>query len=121
MSRAQVYRGALEAVDRVVNRGGDADDVLRAVAAILHERAGYARAGVSFAGEGRLELGSGAGTPGGAPARFAVTFGGREVAALEVLPAPRTGDERAFLERVALLVSPYCSSAADSGGEARRA
>jgi hypothetical protein len=27
-------RGALEAIDRVLNRGGDADDVLRAVRAV---------------------------------------------------------------------------------------
>jgi L-methionine (R)-S-oxide reductase len=32
------YRGALEAVDRIVNRGGEADDVLRAVVELLHDR-----------------------------------------------------------------------------------
>ena len=32
--------GALEAIDRLLNRGGDADDVLRQVVATLHERAG---------------------------------------------------------------------------------
>jgi L-methionine (R)-S-oxide reductase len=32
------YDGALEAIDRILNRGGDADAVLRAVVAVLHER-----------------------------------------------------------------------------------
>ena len=32
------YSGALEAIDRILNRGGDADDVLRAVVDVLHER-----------------------------------------------------------------------------------
>jgi hypothetical protein len=32
--------GALEAVERIVDRGGDADDVLREVVTALHERAG---------------------------------------------------------------------------------
>ena len=32
------YAGALEAIDRILNRGGDADDVLRAVVSVLHER-----------------------------------------------------------------------------------
>ena len=29
------YAGALEALDRVLNRGGEADDVLRAIVAVL--------------------------------------------------------------------------------------
>ena len=32
------HAGALEAIDRILNRGGDADDVLRAVVDVLHER-----------------------------------------------------------------------------------
>jgi GAF domain-containing protein len=32
------YDGALEAIDRILNRGGDADDVLRAVVEVLHDR-----------------------------------------------------------------------------------
>ena len=32
------HTGALEAVERVLNRGGEADDVLRQVVTILHER-----------------------------------------------------------------------------------
>jgi L-methionine (R)-S-oxide reductase len=32
------YTGALEAIDRILNRGGDADDLLRAVVSVLHDR-----------------------------------------------------------------------------------
>ncbi len=32
------HAGALEAIDRILNRGGDADDVLRAVVDVLHDR-----------------------------------------------------------------------------------
>lgn len=32
------YDGALEAIDRILNRGGDADDVLRAVVDVIHDR-----------------------------------------------------------------------------------
>jgi GAF domain-containing protein len=32
------YSGALESIDRILNRGGDADDVLRQVVSVLHER-----------------------------------------------------------------------------------
>ena len=35
---ADTYRGALEAVERILNRGGDADDVLRRVVEALHDR-----------------------------------------------------------------------------------
>ena len=38
----------LEAIDRILDRGGDADDVLRDVVATLHERAGYPWAGIFF-------------------------------------------------------------------------
>jgi L-methionine (R)-S-oxide reductase len=35
---ADTYRGALEAVDRVVNRESEADEVLRRVVEVLHDR-----------------------------------------------------------------------------------
>jgi hypothetical protein len=38
------HTGALEAVDCILNRGGDADDVLRAVVDVLHDP-GSARRG----------------------------------------------------------------------------
>jgi GAF domain-containing protein len=35
------YRGGLEAVERILNRGGDADEVLRRVVEVLHDRCGH--------------------------------------------------------------------------------
>ena len=58
-----VSDAALDAVDRILNRGGDADDVLRAVVAALVERGGCAWAGILFAENGELILGPEAGEP----------------------------------------------------------
>jgi hypothetical protein len=112
-----VSDAALESIEAVVARGGDADDVLRAVVAALHEDAGYAWAGILFVEEGALSLGPEAGTP-GAAARTAVTvtWDGETVAELAVEGA---GPEDApFLARVAELVSGHCLVGWDTGGEA---
>jgi putative methionine-R-sulfoxide reductase with GAF domain len=111
-------RGALEAVDRVLNRGGEADDVLRAVVATLHDRVPhYGWAGISFVERGRLELGPESGsraveeelaTP--------IAYEGRTVGQLHVRCADAEPEDRAFLERVATLVSPYCLVGWDTGG-----
>ena len=54
----QVFRGALEAVDRIVNRGGDADDLLRSVVDLLHDRfAHYSWVGIYFVEGDDLVLG----------------------------------------------------------------
>ncbi len=106
-SRTNELRGALEAVDRILNRGGDADDVLRAVVGAIVERGGCAWAGVLFVEEGErgLVLGPQAGEPHPeARAQIPVVFKGNRVAEL----AADSCRDRTFLERVALLVSPYC-------------
>jgi putative methionine-R-sulfoxide reductase with GAF domain len=108
--------GALEAIDRILNRGGDADDVLREVVATLAGRAGYSWAGISFVEGDRLTLGPQAGGP--APdtrTTWPVAYRGERVAELAVDGA---GDEdRAFLERVATLISAHCLVGWDTGGE----
>jgi hypothetical protein len=108
--------GALEAVDRIVNRGGDADDILRQVVAALHERAGYRWAGIQFVEEEALVLGPQAGTP-DEPQRTSVpvTWQGDRIAELVVDGAPK--EDRMFLERVAVLVSGHCLVGWDTGGE----
>jgi hypothetical protein len=108
--------GALEAVERIVDRGGDADDVLREVVAALHERAGYTWAGILFVEEGKLVLGPHAGTPDEARrTKVPVTWQGERVAELAIDDAPE--EDRTFLERVALLVSGHCLVGWDTGGE----
>ncbi len=108
--------GALEAIDRILNRGGDADDILRQVVAVLHEQAGYAWAGIFFLEDGELALGPQAGAPDN-PRRTSipVTWQGDRVAELAVDDAPE--EDRNFLERVAVLVSGHCLVGWDIGGE----
>ncbi|HZD87256.1 MAG TPA: hypothetical protein VE088_04555 [Gaiellaceae bacterium] len=116
MSRADTS-GALEAIDRMVDRGGDADDVLREVVCVLHERAGYAWAGILFVEGGELVLGPEAGTPDEPHRRTVpVRWQGTPVAELAVDGA--ADDDEPFLERVAVLVSGHCLVGWDVGGEA---
>lgn len=108
--------GALEAIDRILNRGGDADDVLRRVVTALHERAGYAWAGILFAEGDDLVLGPEAGTP--EPHRRSATpvrWEGERIAELAVDGA--SSEDTAFLERVAVLVSGHCLVGWDTGGQ----
>jgi hypothetical protein len=108
--------GALEAVDRILNRGGDADDILRQVIAVLHEKAGYTWAGIFFLEDGELALGPQAGTPNESRRMSVpVTWQGDRVAELVVDDAPE--ENRIFLERVAVLVSGHCLVGWDTGGE----
>jgi hypothetical protein len=107
--------GALEAVDRVLNRGGDADDVLRAVVSVLVDRGGCAWAGILFVEDGVLVLGPEAGTERPeARTQVAVVYEGARVAELVADGC----DDTPFLERVALLISPYCLVGWDTGGVA---
>ena len=54
----KTFRGALEAVERVLNRGGDADEVLRQIVAIVHDRfEHYSWVGIYFVEDGELVLG----------------------------------------------------------------
>jgi hypothetical protein len=106
----------LEAVDRIIERGGDADDILRDIVAALHEQAGYAWAAISFLEDGELALGPHAGTPNETRrTNVPVTWQGVRVAELAIDDAPE--EDRMFLERVAVLVSGYCLVGWDTGGE----
>jgi hypothetical protein len=107
---------ALDAVDRILDSGGDADDILRRVVGALHEQAGYAWAGIFFLEDGDLALGPQAGTPNDTHrTSLPVTWQGAPVAELTVDDAPE--EDRMFLERVAVLVSGYCLVGWDTGGE----
>jgi hypothetical protein len=104
----------VEAVEQVLTRGDDADDVLRAVVAVLHERLGrFVR--ISFVEPDRLAPGPAAGEP-TETTSFPIEFERRRVAELEVGGEP-DGADRALLERVAALLSPYALVGWDTGGE----
>src|SRR5205823_8805436 len=71
------YSGALEAIDRILNRGGDADDVLRQVVAVLYERLeGSSWVGISFVEGGELVLGPELGERTGEPTTVAISYDG---------------------------------------------
>ena len=113
MTREDDRRGALEAIDRILNRGGDADDVLRAVLAVLGRL--FDHAALAFVEEGRVVEGPAVGTAHGTVETRRVVFAGAHVADLRVAPA--TEDDGDFLARVATLISPYALVGWDTGGE----
>jgi hypothetical protein len=96
--------GALEAVERVLNRGGAPDAVLRHVVSALHERAAP-WVGIAFVEEHRFQLGPSAG--GVKPEEIqshSIVWEGRTVAELWA----SIEADAALLSRVAVIVSPYC-------------
>jgi GAF domain-containing protein len=148
------YSGALEAIDRIINRGGDG--VLQAVVDVLHDRfEHYSWVGIYLVEGDDLVLGPwngpqatehvripvGQGICGAAAATgqtevvddvnaderylacfpwtrseivVPIAFQGRMVGEIDTdsdRPAAFGEDDRAFLERVALLISPACSGA----------
>ena len=106
---------ALEALDRILNRGGDADDVLRSVVTTLAEEPEIAWAGIAFLEEGKLVLGPQAGEPDESHRRRApVAYQGDRVGELWVDGKA----EPAFLERVAVLISAHVLIGWDTRGEA---
>lgn len=109
---------ALEALDRILDRGGDADDILRNVVAVLHDDAGYPWAGIEFVEGDALVLGPQAGSRDAADVRTTrvpVTYRGERIAELVIDDAPE--EDRMFLERVAALVAGHCLVGWDTGGE----
>jgi L-methionine (R)-S-oxide reductase len=153
------HRGALEAIERILNRGGGDDDVLQAVVDVLHDRFDhYSWVGIYLVEGGDLVLGPwkgpqatehvripvGQGVCGAAAAtgqtevvddvnadeRYLACFPStrseivvpvaresRVVGEIDIDSDRRAAfgeDDRAFLERVALLISPACSGAAST-------
>lgn len=106
---------ALEALDRILDRGGEPDDVLRSAVRVLAEEPGIAWAGIAFLENGELVVGPQAGAPDETRrVRITVGFQGSDVGELWV-----DGEaDQAFLERVALLVSAYVLIGWDTRGEA---
>ena len=106
--------GPLEAIDAILDRGGEADDVLRAVVEELAAAPGVEWAGVAFLEEGSLVLGPEAGTPKEElRLRLPVVYEGSSVGELWV-----DGDaDRRLLDRVVALVSAYVLIGWDTQGE----
>jgi len=152
---------ALEAIERILDRGGEADDVLRAVVDFLHDRfEHYSWVGIYLVEGEDLVLGPwkgpeatehvrirvGQGICGAAAATgrtevvddvnaderylacfpstrseivVPIAYEGRVVGEIDIdseRPAAFGEDDRGFLERVALLISPHCLVGWDTGG-----
>lgn len=157
------YRGALEAVDRIVNREPEPDEVLRKTVEVLHDRLPhYAWVGIYLVEDATLVLGPwkgpeatehiripvGQGICGAAAASgetevvddvgaddrylacfpstrseivVPIVFDGRVVGEIDIDSDERAAfgpQDRAFLERVAVLISPHCLVGWDTGGVA---
>ncbi len=100
--------GVLEAIDRVLNRGGEAEEVLRQVVDSLHRL--YPYVAIAFVEKGELAVGLEVGHTSRRPDAFPISFEGAQVAELRVAGTPADQD---LLERIARLVSAY------SAGHAR--
>lgn len=111
---ADTRRGVIAAVDRILNRGGDADDILRKVVRTLVERGGYAWAGISFVESDALVRGPSAGEPDESRrATTEVVYRGERVGELA---ADGPADPE-LLDRVATLVSAHVLLGWDTGGQ----
>jgi putative methionine-R-sulfoxide reductase with GAF domain len=158
---ANAYRSALEAVDRIVNRESEADEVLRRVVEVLHDRFDhYTWVGIYLVEGDDLVLGPwkgpqatdhvripiGQGVCGAAAASgrtevvddvsaderylacfpstrseivVPIVYEGRVVGEIDIdsdTPAAFGEADREYLERVAVLISPHCLVAWDTGG-----
>jgi hypothetical protein len=106
-------RDALEALDRLVDRGGDADDVLRDALAILARL--YPWAAIRFVEDGELVPGPSVGSVDAESGHTAqILFRGMKVGELT---AAAEVDHAAFLAGFADRISPYCLVGWDTGGE----
>ena len=105
---------ALEALDRILNRGGDADDLLRSAVGVLVDEPGITWAGVAFQDEGILTVGPQAGEPDETRRiRTPVVYRDSKVGELWV-----DGEaDAAFLDRFALLISQHVLIGWDTQGE----
>jgi putative methionine-R-sulfoxide reductase with GAF domain len=105
---------SLAALDRLVARGGDVDDLLRNVVALLAAEPGISWAGISFREDGELSLGPQAGRREEARrVRTPIVYDGAVVGELAV-----DGEADAtLLAQVAMVVAPYTLLGWDTGGE----
>ena len=105
---------AAEDVRRIVEAGGDADDVLRACVARLTEESGVIWAGVALVEDGALLLGPSAGAS--EPTRrehVPILFQGDVVGELWIDGTI----SRTTLYQVATLIAPFALIGWDTGGE----
>lgn len=96
-------RGALEALERVLNRGGPPDVVLEEVVSVLSRL--YDRVAIRLLRDGELVPGPSIGNPSGTASTWTVDLQKEKVGEIEIAPADEEDD--AFMRRVTTIVSPY--------------
>jgi hypothetical protein len=101
---------ALAAVDEIVGRGGDADDVLRSVLAALNE-GGVAHASIRFVENGELVDGPSVGVADESAPVVPVVYEGRRIGELTL-----AGGDRTLAEAVAQRIAPYVLVGWDTAG-----
>jgi hypothetical protein len=102
-------------IEHVLERGDDADDVLRGIVSALAEQPGLSWAGIAFVEGGVLRLGPAAGQPDESRRQHvSIWFQGSAVGELWVDGEPSAGE----LDRVAALIAPLVLIGWDTGGEA---
>jgi hypothetical protein len=105
---------AIEAVDRILAEGGDPDDILRSVVEALVASGSCAFAWILFSEEGELVPGPQSGEPDPADrTRVPVLFNADHVADLV---ADGCEGDTAFLDQIAVAISPHCLVGWDTGG-----
>jgi hypothetical protein len=114
--------GVVEAVERIINREGEADTILRLSVEALAERIeGLRGASLAFVEPGGMAVGPTAGEapPRERPATSEPVVYRHAVVAELWIDAPGEPDhgDRALLRRLADLLSPYCLVGWDVGGE----
>jgi hypothetical protein len=106
---------ALAGIEEILERGGEADDVLRGVVSNLAVRPTVTWAGIAFVEDGPLRLGPAAGEPDENRRRHVpIAFQGSPVGELWI-DGDLPGNE---LERIATLIAPLVLIGWDTGGEA---
>jgi hypothetical protein len=73
-------------------------------------------AAIAFVEEGQLAPGPSRGIPAEPLGALPISFRDAKIAELHVAPPAADAEEQAFLERVALLISPHCLVGWDTGG-----
>jgi hypothetical protein len=103
--------GVLDAVDRIIDRGGDSEDVLQVTVTAIVDRGGAKWAAVLFNDEGELIVGPHTGVAEPGERREApIVFEGAHLGQLAVDGL----DDQPLIERVASLIAPYCTHPEDA-------
>ena len=108
--------GAIEAIERIVNRESEADEILRQSVATIAKRFDTF-CGIRFVEDGGMLDGPSGGAYAEPQAVVPITYDDSSIAEI-ALGTPLEEDDRDTFDRIAKLLSPFCLVGWDTGGEA---